>query len=168
MGARSPACSATSVNRARKGRPDGLLRGTGFTPRNAMPLLCAGEGIAEPASKLNNVRRVIASQYTPDSPHSRCTIPRSSRPMTTRRALLLLPGACSLGRALGPPEPRNFSFPLRSTVIRLTPWDLFFVREHFPAPEVSPGAWRLTFEGRVRRRIELSLPDLIESPARKL
>jgi len=46
--------------------------------------------------------------------------------------------------------------------------DLFFVREHFPAPEVSPGAWRLTFEGRVRRRIELSLPDLIESPARKL
>ncbi len=86
----------------------------------------------------------------------------------TRRELLLLPGACSVGRALAPSEPRNFSFPLQSTVERLTPWDLFFVREHFPAPEISPGAWRLKIEGRVRRRLEISLPDLIESPTRKL
>jgi DMSO/TMAO reductase YedYZ molybdopterin-dependent catalytic subunit len=87
----------------------------------------------------------------------------------TRRDLLLLPGALSLGRqASAFSEPQNLSFPLQSIEGAITPADMFFVRDHFQEPELSLSSWKLSIEGRVPRPIELSLADLIESPAKKL
>ena len=87
----------------------------------------------------------------------------------TRREFVLLPGACSLlGQALASSEPQNLSFPLENIQGAITPADLFFVREHFSEPELSLSSWKLKVEGRVRRPLELTLADIIESPTRKL
>jgi DMSO/TMAO reductase YedYZ molybdopterin-dependent catalytic subunit len=87
----------------------------------------------------------------------------------TRRDLFLIPGACSLlQRALASTEPQNLSFPLADIEGVLTPPDHFFVRDHFPEPDVSLPSWRLKLEGRVAHPLELSLADLIESPRQKL
>jgi len=87
----------------------------------------------------------------------------------TRRKLLLISGAWPLARrAFAASEPRNISFPLGGITGSITPADAFFVREHFAEPEISLESWRLRVEGRVARRLELSLPDLIELPVRRI
>jgi DMSO/TMAO reductase YedYZ molybdopterin-dependent catalytic subunit len=92
----------------------------------------------------------------------------------TRREFALLPGACSLlGQAPASPEPQksapqNLSYPLESIQGLITPPDLFFVRDHFSEPELSLNSWKLKVEGHVTRPLELTLADIIESPARKL
>ena len=89
----------------------------------------------------------------------------------TRRRLLQLPGACTLlRRALASPsgEAQNLSYPLQAIEGAITPADLFFVRDHFLEPELPLDAWRLKIEGRVAHPLELSLADLLESPAKKL
>jgi DMSO/TMAO reductase YedYZ molybdopterin-dependent catalytic subunit len=87
----------------------------------------------------------------------------------TRRELLLLPGVHALARqALASSEPRNLSFPLEAIEGTVTPPDLFFVRDHFSEPDISLGTWRLKVEGRVKRPLDMSLADLIESPTRKV
>jgi DMSO/TMAO reductase YedYZ molybdopterin-dependent catalytic subunit len=65
-------------------------------------------------------------------------------------------------------EPQNLSFPLESIQGSVTPADLFFVRDHFREPEISLSTWRLKIEGQVARPLELSLPDIIESPSKEL
>ena len=47
----------------------------------------------------------------------------------------------------------------------ITPTDRFYVRSHFPVPEVDRSAWRLTLEGEVGRRMALSYADLISRPS---
>jgi len=87
----------------------------------------------------------------------------------TRRGLLLLPGAGFRSARAGPAdEPKNISFPLASIEGSVTPPDLFFVRDHFREPELSLDSWKLAVEGRVARRLELSLADLLESSTRKM
>jgi DMSO/TMAO reductase YedYZ molybdopterin-dependent catalytic subunit len=87
----------------------------------------------------------------------------------TRRELLLLPGACSLlGQAPTLSEPQNLSYPLQSLDGQVTPADLFFVRDHFHEPILSLSSWKLAIEGRVKRPLELSLADILESPTQKL
>jgi DMSO/TMAO reductase YedYZ molybdopterin-dependent catalytic subunit len=87
----------------------------------------------------------------------------------TRRELLLISGAWPLARRpLVAAEPRNVSFPLAGITGSVTPAEAFFVREHFAEPEVSLNTWKLRVEGRVARRLELSLADLIESPVQKI
>ena len=48
----------------------------------------------------------------------------------------------------------------------LTPTDLFYVRNHFPAPELDARTWRLRVVGAVDRELELSLEDLRRMTAR--
>src|ERR1700730_16550130 len=89
----------------------------------------------------------------------------------TRRGLLQLTGACPLlRRALASPshEAQNLSYPLQAIDGAITPADFFFVRDHFPEPDLSLDAWRLKIEGRVAHPAELSLADLLESPTKKL
>ena len=87
----------------------------------------------------------------------------------TRRGLLFLPGlGWRTSRAAPPSEPKNISFPLAAIENSVTPPDLFFVRDHFREPELSLDSWKLTIEGRVSHRLELSLADLLESPTRKM
>ena len=89
----------------------------------------------------------------------------------TRRELLVLAGGGALAQgARGSPsrEAQNLSYPLQAIQGTITPADLFFVRDHFREPELSIETWRLKIEGRVAHPVELSLADLLESPAKKL
>jgi len=87
----------------------------------------------------------------------------------TRRELLLLPGAAPLlGHAPSSGEPQNLTFPLDTVEGTVIPPELFFVRDHFREPEISLSTWRLRIEGRVTRPLDLSLADIIESPAKQL
>jgi len=87
----------------------------------------------------------------------------------TRRELLLLPGAAPLlGQAPSSGEPQNLTFPLDTVEGTVIPPELFFVRDHFREPEISLSTWRLRIEGRVTRPLDLSLADIIESPAKQL
>ncbi len=47
----------------------------------------------------------------------------------------------------------------------LTPNELFFVRSHFPAPEVDPSSWRLEVAGQVATPLSFSLEELRALPA---
>jgi DMSO/TMAO reductase YedYZ molybdopterin-dependent catalytic subunit len=87
----------------------------------------------------------------------------------TRRKLLFISGAWPVARrAFGAAAPRNISFPLAGVKGSITPPEAFFIREHFAEPEISLKTWRLRIEGRVERKLELSLPDLIESPVQRV
>ncbi len=44
----------------------------------------------------------------------------------------------------------------------VTAVEAFYVRNHGPVPEIDPSLWRLTVDGLVERRLELSLQDLQE------
>jgi DMSO/TMAO reductase YedYZ molybdopterin-dependent catalytic subunit len=87
----------------------------------------------------------------------------------TRREMLLLSSAGSLlGQVPASVEPENRSYSLGSIEGTLTPPEMFFVRDHFPAPELFLSNWRLKIEGRVADPIELTLADIIESPTKEL
>jgi DMSO/TMAO reductase YedYZ molybdopterin-dependent catalytic subunit len=64
------------------------------------------------------------------------------------------------------PEISDFDFSLldESTV----PGELFFVREHFPAPRVSSADWKLAISGAVARPSEFSYEQVSSRPIRNL
>ena len=47
----------------------------------------------------------------------------------------------------------------------VTQADQFFVRDHFDEPDLSLATWKLRIEGNVAHPLELSISDLLESPA---
>ncbi len=55
-------------------------------------------------------------------------------------------------------EPRNLETPLSDLFSPKT--DKFFVRSHFAVPEVDPKTFKLTVEGHVGNKLELTLDDL--------
>jgi len=57
-------------------------------------------------------------------------------------------------------EPRNLEFPFSSLKSWVTPNEQFFVRSHFAVPKVDPKSWKLTVEGEVENRVELTLEEL--------
>lgn len=63
-------------------------------------------------------------------------------------------------------EVSEFDFSLLDE--RLTPTDLFFVREHFPAPRVSAPAWKLAVRGAVSAPFEISHDELLALPRQSL
>jgi DMSO/TMAO reductase YedYZ molybdopterin-dependent catalytic subunit len=92
-------------------------------------------------------------------------------------AALLAPGGLDLFAAQGgnggaprliprQQNPDNLEFPFASLNSFLTPNNLFYVRNHFAAPNLNAGTWRLRVEGAVQRTLTLSLEDLRRLPAR--
>src|SRR3954447_21065971 len=61
-------------------------------------------------------------------------------------------------------EPLNLEMPFSQLTDFVTPTDQFYVRCHFPIPEIDAETWRLRVEGAVETPIELSLADLHELP----
>ena len=57
-------------------------------------------------------------------------------------------------------QPLNLETPLTELGERFTANDKFYVRNHFPMPNVDPQTYKLTVEGHVENRLELSLDDL--------
>lgn len=62
-------------------------------------------------------------------------------------------------------EPRNLEFPFTELNSWLTPTEHFFVRSHFAVPKLDPQTFKLTVEGAVQNKLELSLDDLRKMPA---
>jgi len=50
----------------------------------------------------------------------------------------------------------------------LTPSELFFVREHFPVPEITPADWTLSITGAVERPYSIRYEELLQLPRRDL
>jgi DMSO/TMAO reductase YedYZ molybdopterin-dependent catalytic subunit len=50
----------------------------------------------------------------------------------------------------------------------LTPTSQFFVRSHFPAPELDGQTWSLRIHGAVEKPIELTLPEVMDLPGATL
>ena len=62
--------------------------------------------------------------------------------------------------------PENSETPLESVRSWVTPTRLFFVRNHFTVPTLDVAAWRLTVEGRVKKRRAWTWEELVELPDR--
>jgi DMSO/TMAO reductase YedYZ molybdopterin-dependent catalytic subunit len=72
--------------------------------------------------------------------------------------------------AMPPPEqpslivrqksPVNLEFPFASLSDWLVPTNLFFVRNHFPSPDLDAREWRLRVDGAVKRPLELDLDSI--------
>ena len=82
----------------------------------------------------------------------------------TRRMLLAAPFLALL-RAQKP-EIRSFDFSLLDDWT--VPAELFFVREHFPAPAVSAAGWKLSVTGAVAAPLEVTFDDLAHYPRKAL
>jgi len=63
-------------------------------------------------------------------------------------------------------SPFNAETPMQALSEPLTPSQLFYVRNHFEMPHIDEGTWRLTVDGAVERRLELSLEELQNRPQR--
>lgn len=62
-------------------------------------------------------------------------------------------------------EPENLEMPFGALDGFITPNDQFYIRSHFPVPEIDRQKWRLKIEGAVENPVELSYEDLRALPA---
>jgi DMSO/TMAO reductase YedYZ molybdopterin-dependent catalytic subunit len=60
--------------------------------------------------------------------------------------------------------PLNLETPFAQISDSIVPVESFFVRNHFPAPDISSADWRLTVSGAVERSVSLSLDDISAFP----
>jgi DMSO/TMAO reductase YedYZ molybdopterin-dependent catalytic subunit len=65
-------------------------------------------------------------------------------------------------------DPENLEFPFSSLNSFLTPNKLFYVRNHFDAPDLDAKKWRLQVVGAVKKPLELTLAQIRELPERTL
>jgi DMSO/TMAO reductase YedYZ molybdopterin-dependent catalytic subunit len=63
-------------------------------------------------------------------------------------------------------EPFNAEAPLGALRERITPSELFYVRNNFAIPDLALDTWRLQVDGAVEQRISLTLDDLKALPQR--
>ena len=76
--------------------------------------------------------------------------------LLTRRMWLV--STVAFGLRAQKPEVSGFDLSLLED--GTTPVDLFFVREHFPAPALSSAGWKLSVSGAVAAPFEISFDDL--------
>jgi DMSO/TMAO reductase YedYZ molybdopterin-dependent catalytic subunit len=62
-------------------------------------------------------------------------------------------------------QPANLEMPFGTLDEFITPKDRFYVRCHFPIPEIDERKWRLQIEGAVSAPVQFSLDELRELPA---
>jgi len=60
--------------------------------------------------------------------------------------------------------PENLEFPFSELKSFITPTERLFIRSHFPVPKIDPATWRLTVEGAVEKKLELTLDDIKKFP----
>jgi DMSO/TMAO reductase YedYZ molybdopterin-dependent catalytic subunit len=63
-------------------------------------------------------------------------------------------------------DPENLEFPFQELKQFVTPNEQFYVRNHFPVPQLRVDGWRLRVDGAVERPLELRYADLVALPAR--
>lgn len=62
-------------------------------------------------------------------------------------------------------EPENLESPFAALQGFLTPIEQFYVRSHFPVPELDAATWSLTVEGAVAQALRFTYEDLQQLPA---
>lgn len=62
-------------------------------------------------------------------------------------------------------DPNNLEMPFDQLSDFITPTELFYVRSHFPTPELDPIAYRLSIAGAVHRELRLSYADIRGMPS---
>src|SRR5262249_32632481 len=67
-------------------------------------------------------------------------------------------------------EPQNLETPLADLAADITATEKFYVRNHFAMPAIDPKTFKLTVEGHVENKLELTLDDLkkMEAVTREL
>src|SRR3978361_1560735 len=63
-------------------------------------------------------------------------------------------------------DPNNLEMPFDQLDDFITPAELFYIRSHFPTPQLDPVTYRLTIEGAVRGKLSLSYADIRALPSR--
>src|ERR1044072_3399380 len=58
-------------------------------------------------------------------------------------------------------DPLNLEMPFSSLDDFITPNESFYVRCHFPIPEISAAGWRLKIEGEVEQPFEIAYDELL-------
>src|ERR1700720_2628276 len=71
-----------------------------------------------------------------------------------------------VGLILRQKDPNNLEMPFDQLGDFITPAELFYIRSHFPTPELDPGSYRLSIAGAVRRELRLSYADIRAMPSR--
>src|SRR5713101_5150224 len=66
----------------------------------------------------------------------------------------------SAGLIIRQKEPRNLESPFDQIDSYLTPTELFYIRSHFPIPNLDRDAYKLRIDGAVRRPFALSYEEL--------
>jgi DMSO/TMAO reductase YedYZ molybdopterin-dependent catalytic subunit len=63
-------------------------------------------------------------------------------------------------------DPNNLEMPFDQLGDFITPTELFYIRSHFPTPELDPVAYRLSIGGAVRNALRLSYAEIRAMPSR--
>jgi DMSO/TMAO reductase YedYZ molybdopterin-dependent catalytic subunit len=63
-------------------------------------------------------------------------------------------------------DPSNLEMPFDQLGDFITPSELFYIRSHFPTPELDPVTYRLSIRGAVRNELSLSYGDIRAMPSR--
>jgi hypothetical protein len=61
-------------------------------------------------------------------------------------------------------NPNNLEMPFDQLGEFITPSELFYIRSHFPIPELDPALFRLSIRGAVRKELSSSYADLRAMP----
>src|SRR5216683_7915542 len=70
----------------------------------------------------------------------------------------------SAGLIIRQKEPKNLEAPFDRIDSYLTPTELFYIRSHFPTPDLDRAAYRLRVDGAVRHPFTLSYEELRSFP----
>jgi len=63
-------------------------------------------------------------------------------------------------------DPNNLEMPFDQLGDFITPSELFYIRSHFPVPELNIGSYRLSIRGAVRSELSLGYADIRALPSR--
>src|SRR5260370_18463059 len=72
------------------------------------------------------------------------------------------------GKIVRSEEPLNLEMPFENLDGFITPTKSFYVRTHFPIPEIDKSKWRLRIEGEVERPLEINYGELIKLESEKI
>ena len=72
----------------------------------------------------------------------------------------------AVGLIIRQKDPNNLEMPFDQLGDFITPAELFYIRSHFPTPELDPVAYRLSIGGAVRRELRLSYAEIRAMPSR--
>src|SRR5436190_11698166 len=75
--------------------------------------------------------------------------------------------ASSAGLVIRQKEPKNLEAPFDRIDSYLTPTELFYIRSHFPTPNLDRDSYRLHIDGAVRRPFSLSYERLRKLRSKK-